>query len=519
MMTGLVSAGAPLPTTATLLEGGETVDPSGGETFLAALAAAVAAPAPTPAPSPMVLVVVEPDAMPPSDDAALDASDEADVSLTATELPAGEGRGEAVSAPRRLTGQADPPPAAAPVDVRHAEKAPEATSHAADGAVPAEPPARTESAESRESAESAVPVEAEVRPRTPGQGDAMVPAPATPSIHTSAHVLAAPPHQSAQGGEAPAAEAPSARPAPAAGPSTSAMRQPAPSASATAAGVLAAMHAARESSVMPPVVLPDEMLAAVATSATVAVPVASGRAPSEPVPDAPPAMVEPMGSPDSTATRGERVVARPVVVVADGGGAGSAGQRAPDHGAERDRPRLVATTDAAAEPTLSLRTPFAVGAPSPGADSAPTVVTLPAAAPADDAPQARVATSHVTVELDVEQSGAERVRVAVRGDVVHATVVTDRGGVDAMRPQLDQLRHALEGQGFREAHVQVRSSGGEATGALAPGGVADLRPRAEAASRTPDGSSSEQQQPRGRHRGQDQSPPEGRHHEHEEEIL
>jgi hypothetical protein len=513
MMTGLVSAGAPLPTTATLLEGGETVDPSGGETFLAALAAAVAVPAPTPAPSPMMIVVVEPDAMPPSDDAALDASDEADVSLTATELPAGEGRGEAVSAPRRITVKTDPPSAAAPVDVRRAEKPREEKSEAAESAAPAEPPARTESADN-----SAVPADADVRLRTPGQGDAMVPAPATPSIQASAHALAAPPRQSAQGGEPPASDAPSARPAPA-GPSTSAMRQPAPSASATAAGVLAAMHAARESSVMPPAVLPDEMRAAVATNATVVAPAASGRAPSEPVPDASPAMVEPMGTPDSTAPRGERVVARPVVVVADDGGAGSAGQRAPDHGAERDRPRLVVTADATAEPTLSPRTPFAVGAPSPGADSAPTVVTLPDAAPAADAPPARVATSHVTVELDVEQSGAERVRVAVRGDVVHATVVTDRGGVDAMRPQLDQLRHALEGQGFREAHVQVRSSGGEATGALAPGGVADLRPRAEAASRTPDGSSSEQQQPRGRHRGQDQSPPEGRHHEHEEEIL
>ena len=126
-------------------------------------------------------------------------------------------------------------------------------------------------------------------------------------------------------------------------------------------------------------------------------------------------------------------------------------------------------------------------------------------------------TSQVTVELDAERTGVQRVRVAVRGDVVHATLVTDRGGVEAMRPQLDDLRHALEGQGFREAHVQVRMAG-DGTPAAVGGATAELRLRHDAPSRAPDGSSSEQQ-PRGRQRGQDQHPPAGGQPDFEEEIL
>ena len=126
-------------------------------------------------------------------------------------------------------------------------------------------------------------------------------------------------------------------------------------------------------------------------------------------------------------------------------------------------------------------------------------------------------TSQVTIELDAERTGVQRVRVAVRGDVVHATLVTDRGGVEAMRPQLDDLRHALEGQGFREAHVQVRMASDGTPTAIA-GATAELRLRSDAPSRAPDGSSSEQQ-PRGRHRGQEEHPPAGGQPEFEEELL
>jgi len=516
MMTGLVSAGAPLPTTTTLLEGGETVDPSGGETFLAALAAAVAVPAPTPAPSPMMIVVVEPDAMPPSDDAALDASDEADVSLTATALPRDESRGEDESAPQRITGPTDAPSSSAPLDVRHAEKAREAKSHAADAAGSPEPPARTESAESRDRADAAVPADADVRPRTPGQGDAMVPAPATPSTHASVHALAAPARQHDQGGEPPAEQVPTARPSATAPSSPASMRQPAPSASATAAGVLAAMHAARESASLPSSGLSGDVVAPVAISDRGALPNAAAVVTSpEPSRATPPPLAEPLQVPASEAPLGEPVVTRPVGVVAAGGDRGAAMSREQGQSAERDRPQQAVVV-ASPEAAVPLQAPFGAATVT-SAEARPTSAEIPNTMPATEAPPARVATSHVSVELDLAQSGAERVRVAVRGDVVHATVVTDRGGVDAMRPQLDQLRHALEGQGFREAHVQVRSSG-EAAAPMAPGGVAEFRPRADGSSRTADGSAPEQQ-PRGRQRGQDQSPPESRHHDHEEEIL
>jgi hypothetical protein len=329
--------------------------------------------------------------------------------------------------------------------------------------------------------------------------------------------LAAPPRQPDHAGDAHHPEPQGARPASARSTIAGAKGPGASSASATAAGVLAALHAAREAAA-----------ASVPSSSEDAAVATMGRGPAGSAADdtavSPldvPAVVvaaEPAEPPAPTASRGDARVTRPVeIAVATGdGGAGARG----DHGqgGERERPAPVAGGDIALTPPATAPAPF-MTANAPDLDPGATSVTRPDTTPSPDGPLPRLATSHVTVELDAEQSGAERVRVAVRGDVVHATVVTDRGGVDAMRPQLDQLRQALEGQGFREAHVQVRSGSGDVASALPVGGVADLRPRAEASSRSADSQSSDQQQSRGRHRGQDQSSPQSRHHEHDEEIL
>ena len=55
MMTGVLGAGLPLPSTAMPAESGESADPAGGQSFLAALAAAVAAPVLPPEPEPVGL--------------------------------------------------------------------------------------------------------------------------------------------------------------------------------------------------------------------------------------------------------------------------------------------------------------------------------------------------------------------------------------------------------------------------------------------------------------------------------
>jgi len=531
MMTGVLGAGLPLPSTAMPAESGESADPAGGQSFLAALAAAVAPPVLPPVSAPRVVVLVPPDVMSTSDGTALDAGDESEAPRMATERPDGVDKADHATDAGRIVVTATTSPSADALAVAMPSESAR-SEHAAAGHARSEPAEESVNRASERAAdtasdatdeparnEPAVPADPDVRARTPGQGDATVPVPATPSMHASAHALAAPPRRQDQGGDAPMTDAGSTPPMVARPASTAATRQPASAASATAAGVLAAMHVARESSVTPPAPLDHAVVTVVASGATTVPAGPAAIAPLESARDIQLAVAESIEAPTSAATRGEPVVARPVGVVAAGSEGGTAAQGEHGRGSDREQPRAtVVALDVKPEQPAPVQAPW-LAPTTPSTETGSTNVALPAAAPAADAPPARVATSHVTVELDPAQSGAERVRVAVRGDVVHATVVTDRGGVDAMRPQLEQLRHALEGQGFREAHVQVRSSNGEVAGAMPSVGMADLRPRAEAASRTTDGNTSEQQQPRGRHRGQDQSPPESRHHEHDEEML
>jgi hypothetical protein len=294
--------------------------------------------------------------------------------------------------------------------------------------------------------------------------------------------------------------------------------RPGGAAVSTAAGVLAAMHAAH--------LAHDDGTAPSASTSPLAGQVAAGVLDVEVTADA--------GAPTGSVVRAATVAgaegAEPallpaalrVVVTARPSPAGTeqemTGEQQSDRGGDEPQP----TTPAVAE---AIELPLRNGPPTlPAVEAAPLPTLAEGARPTAEvrrtaAPPAAPPspTSQVTVELDAERTGAQRVRVAVRGDVVHATVVTDQRGVEAMRPRLDDLRHALEGQGFREAHVQVRVAGDGAAGVVG-GGSAELRLRNDGPTRAPDGSSSEQH-PRGRQRGQDQQPPQGGQPEFEEEIL
>lgn len=93
--------------------------------------------------------------------------------------------------------------------------------------------------------------------------------------------------------------------------------------------------------------------------------------------------------------------------------------------------------------------------------------------------EAPVPTSHVTLDLD-PAIGAGRIRVAVRGDAVHATIIATEQGAPTLGAQVKELQRALEERGFSEAHVSIRSTGdAPVTVSSAPGARAadDLRAR------------------------------------------
>jgi flagellar hook-length control protein FliK len=65
----------------------------------------------------------------------------------------------------------------------------------------------------------------------------------------------------------------------------------------------------------------------------------------------------------------------------------------------------------------------------------------------------------VTVHLP-EEAGGGRIQIAVRGDVVHARIVSpDEATTRQLETGLGELRGALAKQGFQEAHVQVDPRG------------------------------------------------------------
>ncbi len=156
---------------------------------------------------------------------------------------------------------------------------------------------------------------------------------------------------------------------------------------------------------------------------------------------------------------------------------------------------------AAAEPT----------APASASASTPRPATLPA-----------VPSHQVTVVLD-RGDGSDRIRVLVRGDTVHATILTTPGEHAALTSRTDVLRQALIDRGFSEARVLVRTAAGEQA-SLATSHVAtalpEVAPSERLAAQAGRGSSDQghgTHQPRGRTDDEAASRQRSRHHQPDEE--
>lgn len=530
-MTSGIGATLPLQSAPPSVDG-EVADPAASLPFLAALAAAVAAPV-TPPPAPVVETpvtlaeaLVADDGEASAADGTTGSTEESLVALARAEgraVRSGASHADSEEATEGATAvdAGDSAPSEAPVGegegtggrlrVLIADRAaPSAVESSATKplAVPAEPaPAGADAPDTED--------DHELRGATPLALHRAEPG--TPSWHAAMQALTTTPRATSPE-QAPAPEAPLAVPASSMTDRGGEPGRPSATASSTAAGVLAAMHAAHlaqqdgESIAVPVARFAEQAVASLTQAQGAAEPSATdgdGVAPEPPVSGAE------LGDPAPLPTP-VRVVVTARSTASSGGQESTREQRDDAPGQER-RTLAPVPGDAIEAPASAGRAPWmtaeAATMPSAADVAQPTLEVRRTAEPRPAPPSP---TSQVTVELDAEQTGAQRVRVAVRGDVVHATVVTDRGGVEAMRPQLDDLRHALEGQGFREAHVQLRV-GADGTPAVSNGGAPELRLRSEAASRAPDGSGAEQQ-PRGRQRGQDHQPPAGGQPEFEEDL-
>jgi hypothetical protein len=145
------------------------------------------------------------------------------------------------------------------------------------------------------------------------------------------------------------------------------------------------------------------------------------------------------------------------IVAAVAGGSGRPDSGATDDGAHHDsrdddRP---ATPDAANQ-VNALATTIGAGAPAMTVTTAaPPVAAAPAPPPPPPAPLPSP-TAHVTMTLDQAATGASRIRIAVQGSAVRATILTSSDGVNRMDRELPTLRQALADQGFSDVRVSVR---------------------------------------------------------------
>jgi hypothetical protein len=101
-----------------------------------------------------------------------------------------------------------------------------------------------------------------------------------------------------------------------------------------------------------------------------------------------------------------------------------------------------------------------------------------------------VPTSHATLDLALGDGTTGRLRVAVRGDVVHATILAEGAAAVQLERELPALRRSLAERGFAEAQLTVRTPGGDgpippplATAGPAPDRPATGREREEGAPR------------------------------------
>lgn len=90
------------------------------------------------------------------------------------------------------------------------------------------------------------------------------------------------------------------------------------------------------------------------------------------------------------------------------------------------------------------------------ASTAPTGGVAPAVAPTPDQPPAPPPPQTVTVRFDGPTGSEHRIRVSIRGDLVHATILTDAQSAPRLEQSLPELQRALADRGFSESRVSVR---------------------------------------------------------------
>ena len=96
-------------------------------------------------------------------------------------------------------------------------------------------------------------------------------------------------------------------------------------------------------------------------------------------------------------------------------------------------------------------------AAGPSASAAPPVSLTPP--PTPDVAKAAVPVDRITIPLGIDGAAGAQLRVAVRGDVLHATILAaDAGTARSLESGLGDLRRSLEQYGFRESRVVIQQA-------------------------------------------------------------
>ena len=182
-------------------------------------------------------------------------------------------------------------------------------------------------------------------------------------------------------------------------------------------------------------------------------------------------------APDVTANEFVPIVAPLVkqVTVAAPSGSNAAQAATPAHGRHPATAARQDSSDAHDAPAASVAAGDN-GAAIPANLSSPLAARLDAPLPdlgdggprtLPDLPAPRGAAAHATLELDAEKTGASRIRIAVQGSQVRATITASEFGAANLDRQLPELRRSLEDRGFSDIRLSVRTQ--EHAGAAAAG--------------------------------------------------
>lgn len=96
------------------------------------------------------------------------------------------------------------------------------------------------------------------------------------------------------------------------------------------------------------------------------------------------------------------------------------------------------------------------GTASTPPSAAPAAVVAPPVMAQPDPPPTPATPQTVTVRFDGPGGSESRIRVSVRGDLVHATILTDAQSAPRLEQSLPELQRALADRGFSESRVSVR---------------------------------------------------------------